>query len=177
LPSRYFGEGLTIWKKSLVQLTWKSGKGFIYSIETFSAEREFSYSGEGWGLTHDGKNLIMSNGTAELTFLDPETLAKKYSLRVTDNGKPVRFLNELEFVNGEILANIWQEDFIAAISPKTGQVTGWIDASDLRRRLPPGSGADALNGIACDAQKGRIFVTGKLWPILFEIEIRRTDDG
>ncbi len=113
----------------------------------------------------------MSNGTEELIFLDPATLARQHSLRVLDMGKPVRFLNELEYIKGEIFANIWQEDFIARISPETGQVTGWIDMSDLRKELPPESSAEALNGIAFDAEKGRIFVTGKLWPLLFEIEV------
>ena len=176
LPSRYFGEGLTIWNGSLIQLTWKSATGFIYNRGSFSIEREFGYSGEGWGLTNDGKNLIMSNGTAELIFLDPQTLARRNSLQVLDRGRPVRFLNELEYIKGEIYANIWQEDFIAAISPKTGQVTAWIDASDLRKRLPSGSGAEVLNGIAYDAQKGRTFVTGKLWPLLFEIELVKSED-
>jgi glutamine cyclotransferase len=171
LPCRYFAEGLTFWNSSLIQLTWKSGKGFVYDQQSFSVEREFNYSGEGWGLTRDEKTLIMSNGTAELVFLDPETLGWKYSLTVTDMGKPVRFLNELEYIKGEIFANIWQEDFIARISPETGQVTGWIDASDLRKQLPPESCADALNGIAYDAEKDKIFVTGKLWPLLFEIEV------
>jgi glutamine cyclotransferase len=177
LPSWYFGEGLSLWNGSLIQLTWKSATGFIYNQASFSLEREFSYSGEGWGLTHDGKSLIMSNGTAELVFLDPQTLVERHSLPVLDRGRPVRFLNELEYIKGEIFANIWQEDFIAAISPKTGQVTGWIDVSDLRKRLVPGSGAEVLNGIAYDAQKDRIFVTGKLWPLLFEIEIIKSEDG
>ena len=176
LPSWYFGEGLTLWKGSLIQLTWKSAIGFIYNQASFSIEREFSYSGEGWGLTHDGESLIMSNGTAELVFLDPQTLVQRHSLPVLDGGRPVRFLNELEYIKGEIFANIWQEDFIAVISPKTGQVTAWIDVSDLRKRLPPGSSAEVLNGIAYDAQKDRIFVTGKLWPLLFEIEIIKSED-
>jgi glutamine cyclotransferase len=176
LPSWYFGEGLTVWKDSLVQLTWKSATGFIYDMRSFSLEREFGYSGEGWGLTQDGKSLIMSNGTAELTFLDPQTLSRQYSLPVLDNGRPVRFLNELEYIKGEIFANIWQEDFIAVISPKTGLVTNWIDCSDLRKQLPPGSGAEVLNGIAYDAQKDRIFVTGKFWPRLFEIRIMGSED-
>jgi glutamine cyclotransferase len=175
LPCRYFAEGLALWNRSLIQLTWRSGKGFVYNLRSFSVEREFNYSGEGWGLTQDGKALIMSNGTAELIFLDPETLARKCSLTVTDRGRPVRFLNELEYIKGEIFANVWQEDFIARISPETGQVTGWIDASDLRRQLPSGSCPDVLNGIAYDGEKDRIFVTGKLWPLLFEIELIKCD--
>ncbi len=171
LPSQYFGEGLALWGGSFIQLTWKSEKGFVYNAKSFSVEREFSYRGEGWGLTHDGTSLIMSNGTEELVFLDPATLVRQRSLRVLDMGRPVRLLNDLEYIKGEIFANIWQKDWVARISPKTGEVTGWVDMSDLRKQLPPGSSAEALNGIAFDAQKDRIFVTGKLWPLLFEIKI------
>lgn len=171
LPLRYFGEGLAVSGGALVQLTWKTGKGFVYNPETFAVEREFDYTGEGWGLTSDGSSLIMSNGTGELVFLDPRTFEKKYSLPVQDAGKPVRFLNELEYIKGEIYANIWQEDFIAVISPKTGQVTGWINIAPLRGRLPAGTKVDVLNGIAFDAERDRIFVTGKNWPRLFEIQI------
>jgi len=171
LPFQYFGEGLTLWKGSLIQLTWKSGKGFVYDLDSFAVKREFSYSGEGWGLASAGKSLVMSNGNAELIFLDPETLVRQRSLRVLDMGDPVPLLNELEFIKGEIFANVWQDDFVAKISPKTGNVTGWIDMSALRGELPPGSQAEALNGIAFDAEKDRIFVTGKLWPLLFEIEV------
>lgn len=168
---QYFGEGLTLWHGSLIQLTWTSGKGFVYNLQSFAVEREFSYSGEGWGLTNDGKSLIMSNGTEELIFLNPATLVRQRSLRVLDNCEPVRLLNELEYIKGEIFANIWQEDFVAIISPQTGEVTGWIDMSALRGELPPASNAEALNGIAFDAGKDKIFVTGKLWPLLFEIEV------
>ena len=171
LPFQYFGEGLTLWHGSLIQLTWTSGKGFVYNLQSFAVEREFSYSGEGWGLTNDGKSLIMSNGTEELIFLNPATLVRQRSLRVLDMGEPVRLLNELEYIKGEIFANVWQEDFVAMISPQTGEVTGWIDMSALRGELPPASNAEALNGIAFDAEKDRIFVTGKLWPLLFEIEV------
>ena len=171
LPFQYFGEGLTLWDGSLIQLTWTSGKGFVYNLESFAVEREFSYSGEGWGLTNDGKSLVMSNGTEELIFLNPATLVRQRSLRVLDMGEPVRLLNELEYIKGEIFANVWHDDFIAMISPKTGEVTGWIDMSALRGELPPASSAEVLNGIAFDAEKDRIFVTGKLWPLLFEIEV------
>ncbi|MGA2401398.1 MAG: glutaminyl-peptide cyclotransferase [Syntrophobacteraceae bacterium] len=176
LPPQYFAEGLTLWGRSLIQLTWMSGKGFVYNTQSFSVEREFSYSGEGWGLTHDGKSLIMSNGTAKLIFLDPATLVQQHSLPVLDRGRPVQSLNELEYIKGEIFANIWQTDFVARISPKTGEVTGWIEMSDLRKELPPASHAEVLNGIAYDAQKDRIFVTGKLWPLLFEIELTEHGD-
>ncbi len=169
----YFAEGLTLWDGSLIQLTWRAGKGFVYDLESFAVKREFSYRGEGWGLTHDDKSLIMSNGTEELIFLDPAALVQQHSLRVLDMGSPVRFLNELEYIKGEIFANIWQDDFVAIISPKTGEVTGWIDMSVLRKQLPPGSSAGTLNGIAFDSEKDRIFVTGKLWPLLFEIEVMK----
>ncbi len=171
LPFQYFGEGLTLWDGALVQLTWTSGKGFIYNLESFALEREFNYSGEGWGLTNDGKSLVMSNGTEKLIFLNPATLAQERSLRVLDMGEPVRLLNDLEYIKGEIFANVWQDNFIAMISPKTGEVTGWLDMSALRGQLPPASNAEVLNGIAFDAEKDRIFVTGKLWPLLFEIEV------
>ena len=171
LPSRYFGEGVCPWKNSIVQLTWKSGRGFVYNLQSFFKEREFHYTGEGWGITHDDKNLIMSNGSSELVFLDPETLRKVRVLPVVSRGKPVELLNELEYIKGEIFANIWLKDFVARISPKTGEVTGWIDMSSLRGTLPPGSSAEALNGIAYDKEKDRIFVTGKLWPYVFEVEI------
>ncbi len=138
LPFRYFGEGLTLWDGSLIQLTWTSGKGFVYNLESFAVEREFSYSRGGLGADPDGKSLIMSNGTEELIFLDPATLVRQHSLRVLDMGRPVRLLNELEYIKGEIFANIWHDDFVAMISPKTGEVTGWIDMSALRKELPPG---------------------------------------
>ncbi|MGA3115113.1 MAG: glutaminyl-peptide cyclotransferase [Syntrophobacteraceae bacterium] len=172
LPFRYFGEGLTLWKGSLFQLTWKSRKGFVYDLDSFAVKREFSYSGEGWGLATVGKSLVMSNGTEDLIFLNPKTLVRQRSLRVLDMGNPVPLLNELEFIKGEIFANVWHDDFVAKISPKTGKVTGWIDMSALRQELPPESNPEeALNGIAYDAEKDRIFVTGKLWPLLFEIEV------
>jgi len=171
LPAQYFAEGLTMWDMSLIQLTWKSEKGFVYNMGSLALEREFNYSGEGWGLTNDGRSLIMSNGTADLTFLDPKTFAQQRTLRVLDMGRPVTLLNELEYMKGKILANVWQEDFIAMISPETGEVFGWLDMSALRKEIPPGSSAETLNGIAYDSDKGRLFVTGKLWPSLFEIEI------
>ncbi len=171
MPSGYFGEGLSGWKDTLVLLTWKSGRGFVYGRESFKVEREFDYDGEGWGLTSDGKSLVMSNGSNELVFLDPQTFARQRVIEVTSGGLPVRFLNELEYIGGEIFANIWQKDIVARISPQTGRVTGWIDMSVLRGYLPAGSRAEALNGIACDAGGGRIFVTGKWWPLLFQIEM------
>ncbi len=171
LPDQYFGEGLTIWKNSLIQLTWQSGKGFVYDLDSFAVKREFSYATEGWGITHDGKSLIMSNGTSTLTYLNPDTFEKEKTLAVLHGGKPVTHLNELEFVRGEIFANIWMKDLIARISPEDGKVIGWIDMSDLRKEISVVSNAETLNGIAYDAARDRIFVTGKYWPGLFEIEI------
>jgi glutaminyl-peptide cyclotransferase len=171
MPAQYFGEGLTEWDGTLVQLTWRSGKGFVYNRETFSVEKEFTFSGEGWGLTHDGKSLIMSNGSNRLVYLNPKTFEQERVVPVLSGDKPVRLLNELEYIGDELFANIWQKDFVARISPKTGEVTGWIDMSDLRRELPDKQRADVLNGIAYDPKGDRIFVTGKMWSKLFQIEI------
>lgn len=170
LDPKYFGEGIVVWGKSIVQLTWQSEIGFVYDLATFAPQKTFAYKGEGWGLTHDGKQIIMSDGTSSLRFLDPQTLKETGRLTVRDGGVPVKDLNELEYVRGEILANIWQQHRIARISPKTGEVAGWIDLTGL---LSPGesAGVDVLNGIAYDAAGDRLFVTGKLWPKLFEIKI------
>jgi glutamine cyclotransferase len=172
LDAKYFGEGITVWGSTIVQLTWQSELGFVYDRNTFKQLRTFTYPGEGWGLTHDGTRLIMSDGDARgaLRFLDPATFKETGRLIVRDGGKPVDDLNELEFVRGEILANVWQTHRIARISPKTGDVTGWIDLSGL---LDPRDavGTDVLNGIAYDAAGDRLFVTGKWWPKLFEIKI------
>jgi glutamine cyclotransferase len=172
LDSKYFGEGITVFGDTIVQLTWQSEIGFVYDKATFKQIKTFTYEGEGWGLTHDGARLIMSDGDARgaLRFLDPKTLKETGRVIVKDNGLPVKNLNELEFVKGEILANIWQTSRIARISLKTGQVTGWIDLTGL---LNPNeaAGADVLNGIAYDAAGDRLFVTGKYWPKLFEIKI------
>jgi glutaminyl-peptide cyclotransferase len=171
LEDRYFGEGITIFGDSLIQLTWKAGVGFVYDVKTFERRGTFNYAGEGWGLTHDGTRLIMSDGSSALRFLDPRTFKETGRLPVTDGGRPVPQLNELEVVNGEIYANVWQTERIARISPTTGQVIGWID---LRGLLNPAEAArvDVLNGIAYDAAKDRLFVTGKWWPKLFEVRIR-----
>lgn len=172
LPSEYFGEGLTDWGSRLVQLTWTSGKGFVYDRSSFKLLRTFAYQGEGWGLTRDDKSLILSDGTSTLRFLDPETFRVTRRLDVIDeHGRPVQNLNELEFIHGEIFANIWQEDRIARISPRTGRVLGWVDMSGLRQQAGASGPEAVLNGIAYDAKTDRIFVTGKLWPRLFEIKI------
>ncbi|MBM3772690.1 MAG: glutaminyl-peptide cyclotransferase [Acidimicrobiia bacterium] len=172
LGQEHFGEGIALFKGTLYQLTWKSGLALTYDGRTFKPQRTFSYRGEGWGLTHDGTNLIMSDGTDELRYLDPVTFKERRRLKVRAVGKPVKELNELEFVKGEIFANVWQTDYIARIDPKTGVVTAWID---LRGLLSPRERAitDVLNGIAYDAAGDRLFVTGKLWPKLFHIALRQ----
>jgi glutaminyl-peptide cyclotransferase len=170
LEPQYFGEGITLWRNTLIQLTWQSEVGFVYDRDTFEPRRTFRYTGEGWGLTHDGKRLIMSDGSPTLRFLDPATLQETGRLTVRASGTPVANLNELEVVKGEIFANIWQTHRLARVSPKTGNVTGWVD---LRGLLTPREAArvDVLNGIAYDAAGDRLFVTGKLWPRVFEIRI------
>ena len=170
VDERYFGEGIVVWQRNLIQLTWQSEVGFVYDRDTFEQARTFTYQGEGWGLTHDGSRLIMSDGTPYLRFLDPATLKPTGKLPVRDGNVLVDELNELEMVKGEIFANVWPTERIARISPKTGRVTGWID---LRGLLSPAEAAqaDVMNGIAYDAVGDRLFVTGKLWPRLFEIQI------
>lgn len=172
IDQQYFGEGIAIWQQSIVQLTWQSQIGFVYDLATFRRQRTFTYRGEGWGLTHDGKRLIMSDGQPDgtLRYIDPATMKEAGRLPVRDGDRPVAGLNELEFVKGEIFANVWQTERIARISPTTGQVTGWID---LRGLLSPREAAnvDVLNGIAYDAGGDRLFVTGKLWPRVFEIRV------
>jgi glutaminyl-peptide cyclotransferase len=170
LPQQYFGEGIVVRRDELVQLTYQTEIGFVYDRHTFAPKRTFKYQGEGWGLTEDGKNLIMSDGSDRLRLLDPTTLKELRRIPVTAGGTPVRNLNELEWVKGEIFANIWQTDYIARIDPATGRVTGWID---LRGLLSPRERAktDVLNGIAYDAAGDRLFVTGKWWPRVFEIRL------
>jgi glutamine cyclotransferase len=172
VPSEYFAEGLTDWNSRLFQLTWQTKVGFVYDLATFRRERTFSYQGEGWGLTHDARTLIMSDGTERLRRLSPDTLGEVGQILVRDKGMPVKALNELEFVRGEIFANVWQTDRICRIDPSSGRVTGWIDLAGL---LTPAEreAADVLNGIAYDAGHDRLFVTGKNWPHLFEIQLQR----
>ena len=171
VPSQYFGEGITIWKADLIELTWRAQIGIVYDRASLAPRRTFSYEGEGWGLTHDSHSLIMSDGTAELRFLNPATFAEQRRVTVTDGGVPVRDLNELEYVKGQIYANVWQTQLIARIAPDTGRVLGYINLEGL---LSPAerNGVDVLNGIAYDAEHDRLFVTGKLWPKLFEIRLR-----
>jgi glutamine cyclotransferase len=172
LPPEYFGEGLAARGQELIQLTWKSGLGFVYSKSDFTPRRQFGYATEGWGITWDGERFIMSDGSSVLRFLDPHSFTETGRLAVRENGGPEAMLNELEFIKGEIFANIWQKDLIVRISPTTGDVVGKIDCGVLRAALGPTPGAaEALNGIAFDAAHNRVFVTGKLWPKLFEIEL------
>jgi glutamine cyclotransferase len=177
LPNRFFGEGLTIVGNEIIQLTWRSRVGFVYDKDTFAVQKEFNYQTEGWGITYDGKRLIMSDGTATLYFLDPETLKTIAQIEVFDEDGSVTRLNELEFIKGEIYANIWGSDHIVRINPQTGRVVAWIDLTGL---LPPEDRTrpvEVLNGIAYDAQKDRIFVTGKLWPKVFQIELIPIEDS
>jgi glutaminyl-peptide cyclotransferase len=175
VAAAHFAEGLTEWKGELLQLTWRSQIGFAYDLATFTPQRTFKYAGEGWGLTHDATSLILSDGSATLRFLDPSTFREMRRVVVTDGGMPVTELNELEYVQGEVFANVWHSNRIARIAPATGRVSGWIDLTGLLSgpfRLDPEA---VLNGIAWDAGGKRLFVTGKLWPKLFEIEVvRRT---
>jgi glutamine cyclotransferase len=173
LPGEYFGEGLTDWGATLVQLTWEAHKGFVYDRFTFSLIRTFSYEGEGWGITHDDKQLIMSDGTSYLRFLDPTTFRETRRIHVVGpNGQGIEDLNELEYVHGEIYANVWHSDRIARISPKNGKLLGWIDLSGLRDQSTMSNPDAVLNGIAYDAKDNRLFVTGKLWPKLYEIKVK-----
>ena len=167
----YFAEGLTDWRNTLIQLTWQSHIALVYDRATFRLLRTFHYDGEGWGLTHDQKSLILSDGTARLRFFDPDTFKELRSITVKDHGELVTKLNELEFVHGEIYANVWYSDRIARISPSTGRVLGWIDLEDLMPHDQRSSDGAVLNGIAYDAQRDRLLVTGKLWPRIFEIQL------
>jgi len=167
LPGNYFGEGITIFGNNIIQLTWKSRVGFVYDKASFMLLDQFDYLTEGWGITHDGKRLIMSDGTSTLHFLDPQTFKEAGRIEVFDTAGPVSRINELEYVKGQIYANIWLTDRIAMISPQTGKVTGWIELMGLG----PQTGDMVLNGIAYDSEADRLFVTGKLWPEIFEIEL------
>lgn len=173
LPPEFFGEGVAVLGNDVVQLTWQSHTGFRYRLRDFKLLQKFSYPGEGWGLTTDGRDLLMSDGTPEIRVLRPGTFREERRIRVHDGSKPVSELNELEFVEGEIYANVWHTDRIARISPQTGAVLGWIDLRGLLSpvyRLGPEA---VLNGIAYDPRGKRLFVTGKLWPGVFEIRVVR----
>ncbi|MCA1633945.1 MAG: glutaminyl-peptide cyclotransferase [Acidobacteria bacterium] len=172
LPAMYFAEGLTIYDGKIYQLTWQHHKGFIYDLKSFKKLGEFRYDGEGWGLTHDAESLILSDGTNQIRFIDPKTFEVRRTISVREGGQPLREINELEYVKGEIYANVWHKDSIARIDPQTGNIVGWIDLKGL---LAPGEVDDeeaVLNGIAYDEGGDRLFVTGKLWPMLFEIRLK-----
>jgi glutaminyl-peptide cyclotransferase len=172
IAAPYFGEGIVNWKDRLIALSWQHQVGWVFDLQKFTVRSQFHYSGEGWGLTQDGRRLIMSDGTSVLRLLDPETLEQIGRIDVTYEGKPLRNLNELEWVKGEIYANVWLTDFIVRINPADGHVVGVVNLkgllSDRERREAE---ADVLNGIAYDAEKDRLFVTGKRWPKLFEIRL------
>lgn len=166
-----FGEGIAVVGDRVYQLTWKAGVAFVYDLDTFALVDSLNYSGEGWGLTYDGDNLIMSDGTDRLRFLDPATFEEVRSVQVTDNGAPLTSLNELEYIDGEVWANVYQSDYLVRIDPATGAVASWVDLRNLLDRSERSGGVDVLNGIAWDAQGRRLFVTGKRWPWLFEIRV------
>jgi len=171
LPDQFFGEGITVYGNEIIQLTWQSNVGFVYDRNSFELLQQFNYSTEGWGITHNATCLIMSDGRSKLHFLDPQTFEEIGQLAVFDDNGPVTRLNELEYVQGEIYANVWQTDRIARIEPRTGRVIGWIDLEGILTAEDRSEPVDVLNGIAYDADTDRLFVTGKLWPKLFEIEL------
>ncbi|MFY9570927.1 MAG: glutaminyl-peptide cyclotransferase [Blastocatellia bacterium] len=172
LAPELFGEGLAAVDDRLIQLTWKSRRGFVYDLQTLRLLQEFSYDTEGWGLTYDGTNLILSDGSSDLFYLDPKTFKPVRKLAVRMNGQPVHELNELEFIDGEIWANVWQKDLILRIDPSTGQVTSLLDLKGVLAPSDKTGSEDVLNGIAYDAGQKRLFITGKLWPRIFEIKIK-----
>lgn len=177
LPSEYFGEGSTGWRDTIVSLTWQHGKGFRWDRETFRKLGEFSYAGEGWGLTQDGESLILSDGTPELRFLDPATFAERRRVRVTWRGQAVGQINELEYVRGEVLANLWHSELIVRIDPASGAIKGAIDLRALAATVEVPDSESVLNGIAYDAKAGKLYVTGKRWPKLFEIALPGTSSS
>jgi glutamine cyclotransferase len=173
VPRPYFAEGITFFKGKIYQLTWQHQLGFIYDAKSFEKLGEFSYRGEGWGITNDGSSLIMSDGTNRIRFLDPDNFQVNKTISVLDGPTPIVSINELEYVHGEIYANIWHKERIARIEPQTGRVLGWIDLTGLRALTDANDNEAVLNGIAYDENNDRLFVTGKLWPKLFEIRVKR----
>jgi glutamine cyclotransferase len=170
--SVYFGEGITFFKGKVYQLTWQNHKGFVYDAQTFKKLKEFDYTGDGWGLTHDSSRLIMSDGSSILKFLDPESLKVVTQVNVMDNNGPVSNINELEYIDGFIYANVWQTDHIIKIDPSTGKVMGKINLDSLVKQIrSQAPDADFLNGIAYNPETKSIYVTGKLWPLVFEIRL------
>jgi glutamine cyclotransferase len=170
IAPQFFGEGITVINQQILELTWKAEAGFVYNQDSFRQLRTFRYPGEGWGLTNDGSQIYMSDGTAQIRVWDPGTLQERRRITVRDGVKPIEELNELEWVRGEIYANVWQTDRIVRIAPADGKVTGWINLKGILSAADR-EGTDVLNGIAYDALGDRLFVTGKLWPKLFEIKL------
>ena len=177
LAAAYFGEGVAVSGAHAYQLTWQNRKGFVYDVDTFQLQREFTYEGEGWGLATDGEQLILSDGTNRLRFLDPATFAVTRSIEVTLDGKPLDRLNELEFIRGEIFANVWQTDDIVRIDPATGRVRGVIRFTGLLPATDRQGDTDVFNGIAYDAAGDRLFVTGKRWPRVYEVRLVEEGGG
>ncbi|HVG31921.1 MAG TPA: glutaminyl-peptide cyclotransferase [Pyrinomonadaceae bacterium] len=173
VPRQYFAEGLTVFQGKLYQLTWQSHKGFVYDPNSFQSLGEFHIETEGWGLTHDERSLIMSDGTNQIRFLNPVNYTTEKSIKVFDGDHPLTQLNELEYIKGEIYANIWKTDWIVRIDPETGKILGWIDLKNLLPLGERSADTDVLNGIAYDEAHDRLFVTGKLWPKLFEIRLKK----
>lgn len=173
VPPPYFGEGIVAWRDRLISLTWSQGKGFIWSWPKLKQIGSFAYSGEGWGLTADERTIYMSDGTADIRRLDPETLKEQGRIHVTWQGRPVRMLNELEYVDGEILANVWTTPYIVRIDPASGAVIDWIDLRDLVEKNATGDTDAVLNGIAWDKTGRRLFVTGKNWANLYQIRLEK----
>ncbi|HEY0408608.1 MAG TPA: glutaminyl-peptide cyclotransferase [Pyrinomonadaceae bacterium] len=173
VPEEYFAEGITLFEGRIFQLTWQSQKCFVYGLKDFELLSEFHQTGEGWGLTNDGKSLIMSDGSNQLRFLEPNTFLPVRAISVFDHGQPLTQLNELEYIKGEIYANIWKSDRIVRIDPASGKILGWIDLSGLRPADVEDDTDNVLNGIAYDEHEDRLFVTGKRWTKLFEIRLKR----
>jgi glutaminyl-peptide cyclotransferase len=171
LAPEFFGEGITVLNQQIIQLTWRAETGFVYDQASFRRQRFFHYPGEGWGLTNDGIQIYMSDGSAQIRCWDAGTLQEKRRFTVRDHGRPVTDLNELEYVRGELYANVWRTDRIVRFSPVDGHVTGWIDLAGILRDADRSEQVDVLNGIAYDALSDRLFVTGKWWPKLFEIKV------
>ena len=174
LDAKYFGEGITLFDRKVYQLTWTSGRCFVYRARTFKRVGRFTYEGEGWGLTDNGQRLIMSDGTNVIRFRDPQTFEVTREIEVTDEGQPVSQLNELEWINGEIFANVWQTDDIVRIDPRTGEVVGRFNVAALREQEEAEGDPDVTNGIAYLEAEDRLFVTGKLWSHLYEIRLTTT---
>lgn len=173
LPDKIFAEGMTILNDKIYQVSWKNGLAWEYDLNDFKQIKEFHYAGEGWGLTNDGKNLIMSDGTHVIRFINPENFETVKTISVfRENGQPLMSINELEWVKGELWANIWQDSVVARIDPETGKLKGWIDLTPMVKEEAKSEDEDVLNGIAYDEKTDRIFVTGKLWKKLFEIKLK-----